>query len=119
MDRIYIGEEIPQDFHYAVFNNGYIDLYNTNTFSPNRDYTFYRIYTNTGDKFYYDMRNWRTTSTSYTRDTTTVVVSPFWYDRPDFDKVFVCIFILCFGVIWLLNLFTSIVRKGGLLGGLS
>ena len=44
MDRLYIGEDIPLDYHYAVFNNGYIDLYNTNDFRPNQSYTYYRIY---------------------------------------------------------------------------
>lgn len=30
MDTLYIGD-IPQEYHYALFNNGYIDLYNTDT----------------------------------------------------------------------------------------
>lgn len=117
MDKIYIGEDISQDYHYAVFGNGYVDLYNTNVFQPNRDYTYYRIWLNS-DKFLYSTNVWTTSNYNYTRDTTTVVVSPFWYDRPDFDKAFVCIFIVLFGIVWLFNLFTSIVRKGGLLGGL-
>lgn len=119
MDKIYIGNDIDMSYHYAVFggNGLYVDLYNTNDFRPNQRYDYYRIYLNS-DKFLYSRGVWETTQYSYTRDTQAVAVSPFWYDRPDFDKVFVCVFIVMFAIVWLMNLFTSIVRKGGLLGGL-
>ena len=50
MDTLYTGD-IPKDYHYALFNNGYIDLYNTDRLY-NDTYTFYRVYTNAGG-FYY------------------------------------------------------------------
>ena len=36
MDVLYIGD-IPQDYHYAVFGNNYIDLYNTTDLSIDGD----------------------------------------------------------------------------------
>lgn len=46
MDTLYIGD-IPQEYHFALFNNGYIDLYNTSQLN-NGTYNFYRVYTNAG-----------------------------------------------------------------------
>lgn len=50
MDTLYIGD-IPSEYHYALFGNGYIDLYNTEVLR-NGTFDYYRIYTNSGG-FYY------------------------------------------------------------------
>ena len=39
MDTLYIGD-IPEEYHYAVFNGDYITLYNTNNFYPNNTYDY-------------------------------------------------------------------------------
>lgn len=114
MDVLYTGD-IPADYHYALFNYGYIDLYNTDVLH-NDSYTYYRIYTNVNG-FYYDQR-YQTVgqySTTYTRNIETSS-NPVY--RTDFPSILfiVCVFTV-FGV-WLLNLISSIIRKGGVLGGL-
>ena len=52
MDTLYIGD-IPSDYQYARFFNGYIDLYNTPDLS-NKTVTKYRIFTNVNG-FYYEV----------------------------------------------------------------
>lgn len=114
MDVLYIGD-IPKEYHYAIFNNGYIDLYNTDTLH-NNVYTYYRIYTNCGG-FYY-----KTGTTQVGQYTTTLTDNVSVTDnlcyRNDFDSILFITFILAFFGIWLFNIITSIIRKGGLLGGL-
>lgn len=114
MDTLYIGD-IPKDYHYALFGNGYIDLYNTNVLH-NNIYNYYRVYTNAGG-FYYELR-----STSVGQYTTTytqnINVSDKNYYRFDFVNTLVMTCIITLFGVWLFNILTSIIRKGGLLGGL-
>lgn len=114
MDTLYIGD-IPQEFHYAIFNNGYIDLYNTDVLH-NNTYTRYRVYTNING-FYYsvDTVNIGSYTTTYATDIKTSKEVAY---RQDFCNILfiTCVFTI-FGV-WLLNIMTSIIRKGGVLGGL-
>lgn len=114
MDTLYIGD-IPQEYHYALFNNGYIDLYNTDTLH-NNTYTFYRVYTNCGG-FYYRIyeQSYSQYNTTYTQD---INVTDNKCYRQDFPSIL--FMTICFTLIglWLFNLITSLIRKGGLLGGL-
>lgn len=114
MDTLYIGE-IPNEYHYAIFNNGYIDLYNTNVLH-NNTYTRYRVYTNC-DGFYYSVDNVSVGNytTTYTTD---ISVSNEIVYRQDFDSIVVVTFIIALFGVWLFNLFSSLIRKGGVLGGL-
>lgn len=114
MDTLYIGE-IPQDFQYAIFNNGYIDLYNTEILH-NDTYQSYRIFTN-NNGFYYEPRTVTIGqyTTTYTRQ---IDVSNNPVYRQDFPSIlFMTLVFSVFGI-WLFNIITSVIRKGGLLGGL-
>lgn len=114
MDTLYIGD-IPSEFQYAIFNNGYIDLYNTNVLH-NNTYQSYRIFTNVNG-FYYEPRSVTVGqyTTTYTRQ---INVSDKTVYRQDFPSIlFMTLVISVFGI-WLFNLITSVIRKGGLLGGL-
>lgn len=114
MDKLYIGD-IPEEYHFAIFNNGYIDLYNTNVLH-NNTYTRYRIYTNC-DGFYYSVENVQIGSYTTTY-TTNVEVSQNPVYRQDFSAIVVTTFIIALFGTWLFNLITSLIRKGGILGGL-
>lgn len=115
MDTLYIGD-IPQEFCYADFNNNYIDLYNTNNFQPYTSYTYYRVYMY-DNAFYYEQLEYETSKNNYREVTLIDVTDNFMYRR-DIDVIFVMTF--CFVVLglWLFNLISSIIRKGGALGGL-
>ncbi len=114
MDTLYIGD-IPSEYHYAIFSNGYITLYNK---SYGRDETlnYYRIYTNNNGFFY------TTGSTSFSSYNPTyfqnVNVSNNWLYRSDIDKIFTVCFIIFFMFIFVFNIVTSCFKKGGVFGGL-
>lgn len=116
MDVLYTGD-IPQDFIYADFNNYYIDLYNTNNFQPNSTYRYYRIYLY-DNGFYYDTLTRTTSNYSYALEVTPVTVSNKISYRRDIDSIWSMLFISIFGIVVLFNIITSMVRKGGVLGGL-
>ena len=114
MDTLYIGD-IPNEYHYAIFNNGYIDLYNTNVLH-NNTYTRYRVFTNAGG-FFYETSNVQVGqyTTTYTTNINTSSNAVY---RQDYPNILIITLILSVFGIWLFNLITSLIRKGGLLGGL-
>lgn len=108
MDTLYIGD-IPSEYHFAIFNNGYIDLYNTNVLH-NNTYTRYRVFTNVNG-FYYDISsvNVGNYTTTYTTD---INVSNEVVYRQDFHIILFMTLCFTFIGIWLFNLVTSLIRKG-------
>lgn len=115
MDKVYIGNSIPSSYHYAIFGNGYIDLYNTEVLQ-NGTFDYYRIYTN-NNGFYYKHDSQRYSLTSETRATIVGVTDNFCY-RQDFPNIMIMTFIFVLFGIFLFNIISSFIRKGGLLGGL-
>lgn len=114
MDTIYIGD-IPESYHYAVFSNDYITLYNRSNLS-NGTYNYYRIYYNSP---YFIYSEGDTTFSSYNSTIATdVPVSNSWWYRHDLCGILTCTIIIALFFLFLFNIFTSIVRKGGVLGGL-
>lgn len=114
MDTLFIGD-IPSEYHYAQFGNGYIDLYNTDILH-NNTYTRYRVYTNAGG-FYYDVSSVQvgTFSTTYCTD---IKVSNNACYRFDYPNILLMTLIFAVFGVWLFNIITSLIRKGGLFGGL-
>ena len=113
MDTLYIGD-IPSDYHYAVFSNGYITLYDRAS-ATNQTLNYYRIYT-TNNGFYYSTG---TTNFSYTTQYfTDIKVSNDWHYRTDVDKIYCVAFISILCICWLINLVSETVKKGGAFGGL-
>lgn len=115
MDTIYIGD-IPVEYHYARFGSNYIDLFNTNELSNNRTYTYYRVYLY-DNLFEYDVRS-QQVSGYYNETLQDVKVSQNQVYRRDFGDICVIIALMVGFGVWLLNLLTSVIRKGGVLGGL-
>lgn len=115
MDTIYIGD-IPREYHYARFGTGYIDLFNTNQLNNNETYTYYRIYLY-DNLFEYDIRS-QQGSGYYNEYLQDVKVSDNQVYRRDFGDICIIIALYVGFGVWLLNLMTSIFRKGGVLGGL-
>lgn len=114
MDKIYIGD-IPSNYHYAIFSNYYIDLYDRPTLT-NGTFTFYRIYLY-DNQFAYSVGA-QTYNQYYTTTATDVEVTDNIRYRRDFPDIVQTIFIYCFLLVFLLNLVTSSIKKGGMLGGL-
>ena len=113
MDTLYIGE-IPSNYHYARFNNGYIDLFDRpNVYGQTLNY--YRIYTNNNGFFYTTGSQYFGNNTTYFQD---IQVSNNWMYRSDIDKIFIVCFIIFFMFIFVFNIVTSVFKKGGVFGGL-
>lgn len=116
MDTLYIGD-IPLEFHYAIFNSDYIDLYDSEYLTPNSSYNYYRIYLYDNAFFY--QRNVRNTSYNFTiQQLSSIDVSnDYWYRR-DFDSICFIGLVLSILLFLLTNLFTTFIRKNGVLSGL-
>lgn len=114
-DKIYLGSDIPNGYKYAVYSSNYITLYNKPS-AQGETLTYYRIYF----PYSYDLvSTGQTNFSSYSRTYfEEVQTSREFFDRPDAYKIVTIWFIIVFCAIWLLNLFTSLIRKGGVLGGL-
>lgn len=114
MDTLYIGD-IPSEYHYAIFNNGYIDLYNTG-YLYNNTYNFYRVYTNAGGFFYRQyQQSYGQYNPTYAQD---IKVTDNVCYRFDYVNTLTITLIIAIFGIWLFNLMTSLIHKGGVLSGL-
>ena len=94
------------------FGDGYVTLYNTNNFYDNNYYDYYTIYNENG--FYYSSGSRRV----YSQSVVDVQVTDNWLYRRDVDSIFIIIFSFVLFGLFLFNVMTSIIRKGGVLGGL-
>lgn len=116
MDTLYIGD-IPQDYHFAVFNNNSIDLYNTPNLVTNQSYDFYRVYTNCDGRFFYELK--KDVIFNYPNsELVALQVSSDYKYRPDIDKICITTGSIILIILLTVNLLTSLIRKGGVLGGL-
>lgn len=114
-DKVYLPSDIPSDYHYAVFTNDYVTLYNQPS-AQNETLNYYRIYFNYSSGMYVTGQStFSQYSRTYFYD---VPVSREFFDRPDSYKIVLIIMVLAVFGLWLFNLMTSIVKKNGLLSGL-
>lgn len=67
------------------------------------------------DSFSFVLGEGQTKSIDYAHD---VNLSHKWYDRPDCLNILLFVLVIFVTSLWLTNLFTSIFKKGGILGGL-
>lgn len=116
MDKLYIGD-IPLDYHYASMGDNHIDLYNTNVLQPNTTYTFYRIFMNYNNQFLYLPVSVRTGNTTQYLSSDLDVTNDIMYRR-DMPSIMCMTFIFVIGFVFLINIVTSYIKKGGLFGGL-
>ena len=113
-DKVYITDEIPAGYVYGEVTDDYVILYNQKSFR-NETADYYKIYFNYSSGLV-------THGTQYFGNYTTtfedIDVSRDILDRPDFFNILgiTIVFTLC--GIWLLNLLTSFIKRGGVLGGL-
>lgn len=114
MDTLFIGE-IPSDYHYAEFSNGYITLYNQPV-GYNNTLPYYRVYTNNKEFYYSQGTSNFGTYTHY--NFTDIPVSNSWWYRRDLSDILLSVFIISLFFIFIFNIMTSCIKRGGLFGGL-
>lgn len=113
--KVYLPEDVPDGFKYGTITNDYVELFNKSSFQGETA-TFYRIYYNyNGGVVQTGTRSFSSYSPTYYSE---IPVSRDILDYPKADSLVIMVFIFVIGFIWLTNLFTSIIKKGGLFGGL-
>lgn len=113
-DVIYTSD-IPSDYHYVRFGSNYIDLFNQAS-AQNETLQYYRIYYDYSPGTYITgTQNFSSYTRTYFDDYP--VSGNIWY-RTDIDKILVSVLVIAIFGVFLINLVTSMVKKGGLLGGL-
>lgn len=114
-DKLYVSDEIPENYKYMDFHEEYIDLYNKPSFRDETT-TVYRIYHSISPNTYYtyskSFNNYNTTTYQEYPRTSEITY------RKDFPQIMTMVFIFCILFVFLLNIVTSIFKKGGVLSGL-
>lgn len=114
MDTLFIGP-IPTDYHYAQFSNDYITLYNQPV-GYNNTLDYYRIYFNY-DRFMYSQGVSQFSGYNPT-NFADIPVSQSWWYRRDLADILLSVFIIVLFFVFIFNIMTSCVKKGGLFSDL-
>lgn len=116
MVKIYVPAEIPENYVYiGNITNTYYDLYDrANIQGTNGNY--YRVYYNFEPSYWqeYEYQN----SSYYSTNFQSIERTSSIFARPDNYKIFSVAFSFIVLVILLINIMTSIIKRGGVLGGL-
>lgn len=112
--KLYVPKDIPSEYVYvANITNTYYDLYNTNDIAG-KTVDYIRVYYALDDDLYLTFR--QTYSQYNTLVCKEIVQSHSIFAKHNSLQVFGITFIVCFFIIFVINIMTSIVKKGGILG---
>lgn len=116
--KFFIPEGITADYKYLVPSGDYYDLYNTNYLNANSTYTYYRFYNSIDQSMY--TTNERTTSNYNYGYLNSIEIEPdnSYIYRKDYPQIVSTVFMLTIGLVVLVNIFTSLIKKGGVFSGL-
>ena len=113
IDKLYIAD-VSSDYHFVRYNGDTYDLFSTD--NPNGATTFYRFYPKFGVGIYTEITTNITSDISY--DLHNVQVSNSFLSRPDSSNILTTFLIICIFCCIIFNIFTSVVKRGGVLSGL-
>lgn len=114
MDKLYIGD-IPLDYHYARYTSNYIELHNAPVHQVNEPYDFYRIWLYDN---YFTYEKFENLQGSYNYALNDIPVTNNFMYRRDFPSILTMLLIIILFLVWCTNAITSVIHKGGVLGGL-
>lgn len=118
MDSLYIGDIPLENKFFSRDDEGNILLFVSPFDKPtDTDIKVYRLFNLQDGKLIYDTLT-SDVATLLTRNVYEISVTNKWYDRGDSLTIlsFTCCIAVC--ILFITNIFTSIFKKGGLLGGL-
>lgn len=113
IDKIYIAD-VPTDYHFIRYNGDTYDLFATD--NPNGSTTFYRFYPKIGVGVYTEVTT--DIASNISDDLLDVQVSNSFLSRPDSSNILTTFLIICIFCCIIFNIFTSCVKRGGVLSGL-
>lgn len=111
MATFYIPDDVPNNYKYLVrINSNYYELSNVPYVNQNSSYNFVRIYNNNDyyTEFYQSQTGYNTLNFKE------VSVSNDFLCRNDIDKIMVVSFVIIYFIIFLCNIVTRVVKRGGL-----
>lgn len=113
IDKLYIAD-VPSDYHFVRYNGDTFDLFSTD--NPTGTTIFYRFYPKMGVGFYSE--NTTNITGDISDDIFDVQVSNSFLSRPDSSNILTSFLIICIFCCIIFNIFTSVVKRGGVLSGL-
>ena len=116
MAKFYVPSDVPEEYYYlGSLTNTYYDLYDKSNIQ-NTSGVYYRIY------YAFDPSYWEARSYNYSQYNSTafpvIETTNSVFARYDNYKIFSVSFVIIFLIILLCNIMTSIIKRGGVLGGL-
>lgn len=114
--KLFVPEEIPEEFIYiGNITNSYFDLYDRSNIQGSSG-TYYRVFYALEPSYWqaYSYQSSQYNQTSYQA----IERTDSFLARPDNYKIVTCGFCIIFLFIFLINLVTTLIKKGGILGGL-
>ena len=111
MDTLYTGN-IPKDYKYIFLQDGYIYLFNK-PFAENQTLECYKISNNNGFLYCHD-----TFEVHELVNFEKVNVTKKHYYRTDYTNILFCSCMLAVVFIFILNIVTTLYKRGGVLSGL-
>ena len=118
MKVFYIPKEITSDFKYIVPSNDYYDLYNTNILCAGQTYTYYRFYYDLEQDIYTTNQRQQSQYNDSWLNCVEIQPSSEYIYRKDYPDILFCSATLIIGIVILLNIITSLIKKGGIFSGL-
>lgn len=116
MAKIYKNKDIPDDYKFiGNISDYYYDLYDKSNIQGSAG-NYFRVFYGL-DPDYFEFRSYSNNS-YYATSFQEVETTSSFLARPDNYKIITCGFCIIFLIIFLINIMTSIIKKGGLLGGL-
>lgn len=112
---LYVPNSVPLNYKYIRVGSNYIDFFDRGS-AQNVTLTYYRQYFNISpDLVFQRQETFGNYNTTYFNE---VETSHNIMARTDVADIFLCVGFSIIAIIFTINFITSIIKKGGLLGGL-
>lgn len=113
---LYVPKDIPKEYNYlGNVTDTYFDLYNKSNIQ-NSTSDYYRVFYNLSPDLYIHYQD--TYGEIFNTNFEQIETSSSVFSRPDCLSIFGVAFIVLFAIVFTINIVTSVIKKGGLLGGL-
>lgn len=115
MNKMFVNPNIPSEYKYlGNMTNAYFDLYNTNN-PQGRTVDYYRVYYSYDDNFY--LVNTQTYSNYQSYNFPEIERTDSILSSVSNYKIAIVCFVIIFLIVFLFNVISSIIKRGGIFSG--